>query len=154
MRKGSKVIGIDPGFSGALAFYDGKLQNAVDMPCHGEGTKRGIDCARLAELIREFDPQAVFLERVHAMPGQGVASMFRFGESFGAVRGVVGALQITIYLITPQKWKKALGLPKEKEAARRKATEMFPKQAAIFARKMDGGRAEAALLAWYGSRIV
>ena len=108
----------------------------------------------LADALREHGPyRLATVELVNAMPGQGVSSTFRFGQATGAVAGVLGALAVPVRLVTPSKWKGALGLPADKEAARQRAIETWPHLAHRFARKMDHGRAEAALLALYSRNI-
>ena len=150
----SVVIGIDPGISGAIAaFVDGKLLVAIDMPT-ADGT---VVTSLLAEHLREFSLAGfdsrplVVVEKVHAMPGQGVSSMFKFGRSLGAIEGVVGALGWPLQWLTPQAWKKHHGLiNKPKDAARLLAIETWPEDADMFRRKKDCGRADAALIACAG----
>jgi crossover junction endodeoxyribonuclease RuvC len=88
------------------------------------------------------------------MPGQGVTSMFNFGRSYGDVRGVIGAMEVPLHFVTPQKWKKHFGLSSDKEQSRLRAIRMFPAVADSFKRKKDDGRAEAALIALYGSEVL
>jgi crossover junction endodeoxyribonuclease RuvC len=156
------IMGIDPGLSGALSYLDRGVLKLFDMPTTGAGKKRAVNADAVAEIIENIGaapddndrPDAAFLEHVHAIHGVDAGSTFRFGESFGVIRGIVAALRIPIFLIPPKLWKKALGLPADKEAARGLAIDLFPKFAALFARKLDHNRAEAALLAWYGNRML
>ena len=150
------IIGIDPGQTGALAFYDsGKIVAVVDMPVmartHGKGQQ--VDPYALATLImanRGHLGEAV-MEQVSAMPGQGVSSTFNFGESAGIVKGVLGALQIPLRMVTPQKWKKNAGIAgKDKDAARTLAIQQHPEVADQLTRKKDVGRADAILIAYFG----
>ncbi len=94
------------------------------------------------------------VERVSAMPGNGAVSMFNFGRSYGDVRGVIGALDIPLHFVTPQKWKKHFGLTSDKDQSRLRAIRMFPAVADQFKRKKDDGRAEAALIALYGAEVL
>ena len=112
-----------------------------------------INASLLGDRISEFAGISctAYLEDVHAMIGWGIGSAFRFGESMGVVQGVLGALGVPLFRVSPQKWKKALGLSREKDASRKLATETFPKYAELFARCKDDNRAEAALLAKYGA---
>ncbi|MDA8110245.1 MAG: crossover junction endodeoxyribonuclease [Betaproteobacteria bacterium] len=152
------LIGVDPGLSGALAALDRNgLRGVADMPtmAAGKGTgkvKAQVNPAALAELLREWcDPQdavLAVLERVGAMPGQGVASVFSLGDSFGCLRGVLAAKRIPVHVVAPGVWKKAYSLGSHKEQARARAIELYPQ--ASLARKRDHGRAEAILLARYG----
>lgn len=163
------VAGIDPGLNGGLAIIgghrmvglDGKSPptiggftfiepefEAMDLPTMGEGKKRQINAAHLSNLLAPAD--RVVIEQVHAMPGQGVSSMFRFGMSYGQCLGVVAALDIPLTIVTPRKWKGAIGLTADKEVARLRAIQEFPAYEHYFRRKRDHNRAEAALLAhWY-----
>ena len=108
-----KIIGIDPGLSGGIAILnDKKVLNIFDMPVMAEGkkNKRQLNSAMLVTLIKENignDEEAiVVVEQVNAMPGQGVTSMFNFGQTFGAIKGVCAALELPIFLVRPAKWKK------------------------------------------------
>ena len=143
------ILGLDPGVSGAIAFIFSDDPNRVaveDVPVvAGE-----ISAALLADRIKAFGPSIAMIERVSAMPGQGVSSMFGFGVSFGQARGVIGALNIPLHYVTPAKWKKHFRLSSDKEEARKLALHLFPSCSTSFARKKDHGRAEAALIARYG----
>ena len=120
-----------------------------DMPA-ADGHVSG---ALLADALEDVTDLAVaWVEDVHSMPGQGVASTFKFGRSVGVVEGALSALGIPIRWVSPAKWKKAMGLPADKGAARRRAIELWPDHAHLFARVKDDGRAEAALIAEYGRR--
>jgi crossover junction endodeoxyribonuclease RuvC len=148
------ILGIDPGASGALAFFDilnGSL-TLVDMPTveieRSGKTKREISAAMLAGVIRAHGVQAGVVEKVGAMPGQGVSSMFQFGRSVGMVEGVLAGLSIKTHYLTPQTWQKAVGLRGGKDGARSRAAELFPAYAPSFSRKKDNGRADAALIAY------
>jgi crossover junction endodeoxyribonuclease RuvC len=122
---------------------------AEDMPVvAGE-----VDCATLAARILQMGPAFAVVERVASMPKQGVASTFKFGASYGAVRGVLAALKIQTHLVTPGVWKKYFRLDSDKEKSRAAALRMFPATAHYFSRKKDHGRAEAALLAVYGASL-
>jgi crossover junction endodeoxyribonuclease RuvC len=146
------VIGIDPGIEGAGTVLDtgGELIEVFDLPIVGEGAGRRIDAANLADLIRAHAPyRLAVVEQVASRPGQGVSSPFKFGQSYGAILGVVGALAIPVRHVTPAKWKKALGLSSDGEASRARAIETWPTHAGLFARKRDHNRAEAALLGLY-----
>ena len=147
------ILGIDPGISGAIAFYfpDHPERVAVeDMPV----AAGDVDAVTLANRIRAMAPDVVFLERVGAMPGQGVSSMFKFGRAYGTAIGVIGAAAIPLYLVTPATWKKAFRLSPDKEMSRALALRMFPSVADSFKRKKDDGRAEAALIARYGAETL
>lgn len=154
------IIGIDPGQTGAIAIsVDGRIVEVADMPTcvrlHGKGQQ--IDGGELASILirmREGEAVKVFLEAVSAMPGQGSSSMFRFGESVGVVLGVCGALQIPLFWVTPQRWKKAAGLiGKEKDAARTLMIQQQPQVAEKLTRKKDIGRADACCIALYSESL-
>lgn len=159
-----KVVGIDVGITGAIAAIDtvaGEYQIA-DMPLVVHKGKRGgkakmpasmVAGRKLAKMLRNLDPKetTVFIERVGAMPGQGVVSMFNFGHSAGVVRGVCEALGFKIVFVRPQVWKKTHGLlGTEKDAARILAISKYPSLAGDLKRKRDGGRADAILIAQWG----
>jgi crossover junction endodeoxyribonuclease RuvC len=156
----SYVIGIDPGISGAIAVFDWATQSlveVVDMPTlevdSGKTKKRHISAVSLANYLTLFSNAHVVIEKVGAMPGQGVSSMFNFGRSAGIIEGVVAAMQFPSTYVTPAIWTKAVGRAAGKDASRMRAMELFPAQAGCFKRAKDDGRADAALIAyWYITR--
>jgi crossover junction endodeoxyribonuclease RuvC len=122
-----------------------------DLPMIGERVQRRVDAANLADLIREHGPYAfAIVQQVGARPGQGVSSMFRFGQAHGTILGVIGALAIPVRHVSPAKRKNALVLNSDGETSRARAIETWPAEAQLFARKRDHSRAEAALLGMYG----
>lgn len=149
------VIGVDPGVSGAVAILaDGALVDVVDMPTAGRGKacRREVNAGALAAMLTEHIRQhagadvAAAVEAVHAMPGQGVSSTYRFGEATGVVLGVLAALRVMVYRPSPVRWKRAAGLiGAGKDASRGLAAERYP--TAPLGRKRDHGRADAILLA-------
>ena len=151
------IIGIDPGISGAICFFEnGEIKDVIDMPSMAEGkkNKKQINGSQLFnELeIRVKDLQkkniAVVVERVSAMPGQGVTSMFNFGQSYGVIKGICAAMQLPIYFISPSKWKKYFNLIKtSKDASRAKVIEIFPYISSKLQKKKDSNKAEAILIA-------
>lgn len=152
------VIGIDPGAAGAVAILgvDGKLIEVWDIPTvqikSGKTVKKRISPEMFASEIRNWqDAEACYTEKVGARPGQGVSSMFQFGESLGIIRGMMAGLSIPTILVTPQVWKKDMKLPAaSKEWSRQRAAQLWPSHAKEFSRVKDDGRAEAALLALWG----
>jgi crossover junction endodeoxyribonuclease RuvC len=151
-------IGIDPGLTGAVALLEGDRAIRVwDMPVVSERRGKGVCAALLADILTEArdlssDRPEVVLERVGARPGQGVTSMFSFGRAAGIAEGVVGALGLPLKSVTPDAWKRRARLVgKPKDAARTLAIELFPEIASELSRKRDGGRADALLLAYYGT---
>lgn len=145
----SALLGVDPGLSGALAILDattGDLIDVLDMP-HTDGHVSG---AVVGAFFGAHDIDHAWVEKVHAMPGQGVSSMFKFGMAYGAVLGVIEDRRIPLTRVAPATWKRAAGLTKDKSASRRRATELWPRHAGRFARVRDDGRAEAALIARHG----
>ena len=151
------VFGIDPGVSGALSIYEHKkLKEVIDMPTMSEGkkNKKQINAAQLALEIKKktngSENVAVVIEHVSAMPGQGVTSMFNFGQSFGVIKGICCALTLPIYFIRPVKWKKHFNLiGSSKDASRTKATELFPNFSNEMAKKKDANKADAILIGRY-----
>ena len=150
-----KVIGIDPGLSGAIAILeDGKVQNIFDMPVMAEGkkNKRQLNSAQLVNIIKENtkinEEILVVVEQVNAMPGQGVTSMFNFGQTFGAIKGVCAALKLPIFFVRPSKWKKHFELiNSSKDASRTKVLEMFPILSNQLSKKKDVNKSDAILIA-------
>jgi len=141
----------DPGVSGAIAFYypeHPKLISVYDMPSVG----KEVDGSAVADLIRQYCPDVCIIESVNAMPKQGVTSSFNFGQSFGCLKGVVAACRVPMILVSAQKWKKAMALDSDKEKSRRMAILFFPDSDAFRLKKHDG-RAEAALLAIYVTKL-
>ena len=151
------LLGIDPGVSGALSVYEHKkLVEVLDMPTMSEGkkNKKQINSAQLSLEIKKringSNENAVVIEHVTAMPGQGVTSMFNFGQSFGVIKGICSALNLPVYFVRPVKWKKHFNLiGSSKDASRTKAIEMFPSFSDNMARKKDANKADAILIGRY-----
>ena len=151
------IIGIDPGISGAICFFeDGKVQEIIDMPTMAEGkkNKRQVNGPQIYNeislRINKFQKKdiIVVIEQVSAMPGQGVTSMFNFGQSFGVLKGICSAMQLSLYFVRPTKWKKYFGLIKtEKDASRTKVIEIFPYISSQLSKKKDSNKADAILIA-------
>ena len=129
-----RIIGIDPGLSGGIAILeDNKIKILFDMPVMPDGkkNKRQLNSALLVKLIKDnieiLENTIMVVEQVNAMPGQGVTSMFNFGQTFGAIKGICAALGLPIFLVRPAKWKKHFELiNSSKDASRTKAIEMYP----------------------------
>ena len=158
-----KIVGIDPGLSGAIAILENKkVLSLFDMPIMAEGkkNKRQLNSAQLVNIIKESlnlnDEIAVVVEQVNAMPGQGVTSMFNFGQTFGAIKGVCAALELPIFFVRPSKWKKYFELiNSSKDSSRTKAIEMYPSLSNQLAKKKDVNKSDAILIArfYYDTRI-
>ena len=151
------IIGIDPGISGAISIIENKkILEVYDMPTmiDGKKNKRQINSAQVTNIIKERlnsgKEVVVVVEHVNAMPGQGVTSMFNFGQSFGVIKGICAALSIPIYFVRPSKWKKYFNLIKtNKDASRTKVIEAYPGISSKLHRKKDSNRADAILIALY-----
>ena len=154
-----KIIGIDPGLSGAIAVLENnKVLNIFDIPVMSEGkkNKRQLNSALLVNLLKENinkeEEVAVVVEQVNAMPGQGVTSMFNFGQTFGALKGICAALDLPIFFVRPSKWKKHFELiNSSKDASRTKAIEMYPKLSNQLSKKKDVNKSDAILIARFFS---
>ena len=154
-----KIIGIDPGLSGAIAILeDNKVLSIFDMPVMAEGkkNKRQLNSAQLVDIIKENikinDDIAVVVEQVNAMPGQGVTSMFNFGQTFGAIKGVCAALKLPIFFVRPSKWKKHFDLlNSSKDSSRTKVIEMYPSLSNQLTKKKDDNKSDAILIARFYS---
>ena len=151
------LIGIDPGISGSICFFeDGKILEVLDMPTmvDGKKNKKQVNGAQIYnEILKRINKSdkekiRVIIEQVSAMPGQGVTSMFNFGQSFGILKGICSAMQLPMYFVRPAKWKKYFGLiNSEKDASRTKAIEMFPYFSSQLSKKKDSNKADAILIA-------
>lgn len=152
-------LGIDPGLSGALAFYDfpSGVLVVIDMPTvevtRNGKNKREVSPALVADAIAGKGVTHAFMERVSAMPGQGVSSMFSFGRSSGVLEGVLAAYEVPTTLVTPQSWMKEMGVRAGKDGSRERAMQLFPQYSTLFARKKDDGRSDAALIAAYCASV-
>jgi crossover junction endodeoxyribonuclease RuvC len=151
------IIGVDPGISGSICFFDdGKILEVIEMPTMTEGkkNKRQVNGAQIYnEILKRINKTGkqnvrVVIEQVSAMPGQGVTSMFNFGQSFGILKGICSAMQLPMYFVRPAKWKKYFGLiNSEKDASRTRAIEMFPYFSSQLSKKKDSNKADAILIA-------
>ena len=151
------IIGIDPGITGAICFFeDGELKDVIDMPTMASGNKnkKQINGSQIFNeislRIKNYQSENinVVVEQVSAMPGQGVTSMFNFGQSFGVIKGVCAAMQLPIYFVRPAKWKRYFNLiNSEKDASRTRAIEIFPYFSSQLSKKKDSNKADAILIA-------
>ena len=157
------IIGIDPGITGAISFFEnGEIKDVIDMPTMASGNKnkKQINGSQIFNeiILRTQNFKAeninVVVEQVSAMPGQGVTSMFNFGQSFGVIKGICAAMQLPIYFVRPTRWKKHFDLiNSQKDSSRVKAIEMFPKFSSMLARKKDSNKADSILIAKYHINI-
>ena len=151
------IIGIDPGISGSICFLDnGKILDVIEMPIMTDGkkNKKQVNGSQVynevTKRIKQFEKNQirVVIEHVSAMPGQGVTSMFNFGQSFGILKGICTAMQLPMYFVRPTKWKKYFNLlNSEKDASRTRAIEIFPYFSSKLSRKKDSNKADAILIA-------
>ena len=151
------IIGIDPGISGSICFLDnGKILDVIEMPIMTDGkkNKKQVNGSQvyneITKRIKQFEKNQirVVIEHVSAMPGQGVTSMFNFGQSFGILKGICTAMQLPMYFVRPAKWKKYFNLlNSEKDASRTRAIEIFPYFSSQLSRKKDTNKADAILIA-------
>ena len=153
------IIGIDPGISGSICFLeDGIIKDVLEMPTMTEGkkNKKQVNGSQIYNeisfRIKTYEKKniKVVIEQVSAMPGQGVTSMFNFGQSFGILKGICSAMQLPIYFVRPSKWKKYFNLiNSEKDASRTRAIEIFPYFSSNLSKKKDSNKADAILIASY-----
>ena len=151
------IIAIDPGITGSICFFeDGKIINLIEMPnmTDGKKNKKQVNGSQIyneiSSRIKNIEKKniKVVIEQVSAMPGQGVTSMFNFGQSFGVLKGICSAMQLSTYFIRPAKWKKYFNLiNSEKDASRTKAIQIFPYISSELSKKKDANKADAILLA-------
>lgn len=159
-----KIVGIDPGLTGALVLYDPTSDNidvrdmpTLVLPKAGGGKRTELDLYAIAQIMDEWAPQKVraFIEQVGPTPQMGVTSSFSFGGSFWAVRMACAAHFIPTEMVTPQTWKRALqvkGGAGKTDAVRARASALMPQHSRFWTRAKDDGRAEASLIALYGAR--
>ena len=151
------IIGIDPGVSGGISILENKkVIEIFDMPTmiDGKKNKKQVNGAQVTNIIKERlrDEKEIIVvvEQVNAMPGQGVTSMFNFGQSFGVIKGICSALSLPIYLVRPTKWKKHFNLIKtNKDASRTKVIQTYPGISSQLSKKKDSNKADAILIARY-----
>lgn len=146
MRVARRVVGIDPGLTGALAFLDfgGAIIEIEDMPVIG----KDVNAHMISRLIQAYGPvDTAVIERAQSMPHQGIAGAFNYGVGYGKLLGVLATLEVPIVTLTASQWKKRWNLGKDKNLSRRKATERWPEWADVFKLVKNDGRAEAALMA-------
>ena len=150
------IIGIDPGISGSICFFkDGKILEVIEMPVMTDGkkNKKQVNGAQiynefLKRINRKDDEIRVVIEQVSAMPGQGVTSMFNFGQSFGILKGICSAMQLPVFFVRPARWKKYFNLiNSQKDASRTRAIEIFPYFSPQLSKKKDSNKADAILIA-------
>jgi len=150
------IIGIDPGISGSICFFeDGKILDVIEMPVMTEGkkNKKQVNGAQiynefLKRINKKDDQIRVVIEQVSAMPGQGVTSMFNFGQSYGILKGICSAMQLPMFFVRPAKWKKYFNLiNSQKDASRTRAIEIFPYFSTQLSKKKDSNKADAILIA-------
>ena len=150
-------IGIDPGITGAVAILKkGRLIQVIDMPVEGKSTGKGQQTSAIAfvNALKGKSISKAYVEKVHAMPGQGVTSVFTFGRGLGVIEGVLASLGIPVVFVPPQTWKKEAKLVgKDKDVARTLACQLWPHMACNLTRKRDIGRADAALIGYYGHKM-
>ena len=152
-----RIFGIDPGLSGAIAILDNKeVIDIIELPVMAEGkkNKRQLNSAHLSQYMKkniiDINDTVVVVEQVNAMPGQGVTSMFNFGQTFGAIKGVCAALSLPIFFVRPAKWKKHFELINaSKDASRTKVIEMYPFLSHDLAKKKDVNKSDAILIALF-----
>ena len=150
------IIGIDPGISGSICFFkDGRILEVIEMPIMTEGkkNKKQVNGAQiynefLKRINKKEDEIRVVIEQVSAMPGQGVTSMFNFGQSFGILKGICSAMQLPMFFVRPAKWKKYFNLiNSQKDASRTRVIEIFPYFSTQLSKKKDSNKADAILIA-------
>jgi hypothetical protein len=149
MSDAPRILGADPGISGAVAMLCGGAIEAWDAPVAGGE----LDTDELARIVRDAKPDFAVIERVSSMPKQGVASTFKFGMSYGALRAVIAVCGVPQHLVTPAAWKKFYRLSSDKEASRALAIRLWP-GCGLFNLKKHEARAKAALIACYGMEVL
>lgn len=149
-----RIVGIDPGISGGIACLDTNNgdYHTQDLPIIRDKSLAWVDGRALMEILKVYGPNVAVVERVSAMPAQGVSSSFHFGMGFGSILSIIQAAHVSLELVTPVTWKKAMKLPggKDKTASLDLARLLYPK--ADLKRKKDDGRGEALLIATWRAK--
>jgi crossover junction endodeoxyribonuclease RuvC len=150
MQSNKTVMGVDIGINGALSFYDGVELIIYDMPTFKVKGGNEYDANQIARIIKENKPSYAVIEKAMLMPSNGKKSYQSLGLCQGLFYGVLCCLDVPYEIISPMVWKKAMQCPKEKDASRMRASQLFPQFAHNWDRKKDDGRAESSLIALFG----
>lgn len=104
------ILAVDPGLKGGIVVMgeDGSVIHTEKMPVLKVDGKGTIDLQLVAKTVRTYQPRLICIEQVHAMPGQGVSSVFTFGMGFGGIKGVAAALDIPLATVRPLTWQKVV----------------------------------------------
>jgi len=145
----NNILGVDVGMSGALSFYDGDELMIYDMPTFPRNKTKRVDCHTLFKIISDNKPDHAYVEQVNAF-SMGATGAYNFGWSCGVIEAVLASCGIPFTYVTPQVWKKEMACPKDKDASRMRASQLFPQFTHNWERKKDDGRAESALIALFG----
>ena len=154
-------IGIDLGLTGAIALYvpHSDVLLVTDVPVHelkrNGKIRREPDVLAICDIIKDcaaYGDVRVWIEHVSAMPGEGAVGAFTFGKVVGLLTGICAANRLIVERVTPSVWKRAMAVPADKDAARARASQLLPQHSRTWPLKKHDGRAEAALIALYGSQ--
>lgn len=152
-----KIIGIDPGCSGAIAVLDNNLGyvNHLLMPTFKTGKSSRVNGVEVAEFLKQYEIQHAFIEQVHAMPKQGVTSTFNFGHATGVIEGIIQGLSIPCSLVTPSEWKRSIKLiGTDKDASRSMCIRLYPEIRELGLKAKGQAIADALLIARYGIKEI
>jgi Holliday junction resolvasome RuvABC endonuclease subunit len=157
----TRILGVDPGIRGGLAVVlvnsgnGAQLLDAIDIPTVGTAAKERVDAIVLRQWVLSHRPDHCLIERAQAMPKQGASSGFKYGRAVGAIEATIAGCEVPLTIVEPTAWKKFHQLRGgDKESSRQRALQLFPTAHSFFARRLDHGRAESALLAVYGARVL
>jgi crossover junction endodeoxyribonuclease RuvC len=148
------ILGIDIGMKGALSFYNKEELMIYDMPIFKVKKGNDLDIHKVASIIKQDMPTHAFIEKAMFIPGNGKISYGKLQKAEGAFLGIFSALDIPYTIVAPSVWKKAMACPKEKDAARMRANQLLPQFAHNWDLKKHDGRAEASLIALYGTQQI
>mgnify|MGYP003649107582 CR=1 FL=1 len=143
------ILGVDVGMSGAFSFYDEMELMVYDMPTFKRNKTNRVDCHAVCKILEAEECHHAYVEQVNAF-GMGASSAYNFGWSCGTIEAILASFNIPFTYVTPQKWKKEMDCPKDKDAARMRATQLLPRFSDNWPLKKHDGRAEASLIALYG----
>lgn len=148
------ICGIDPGLSGGITFMTERHLVCKPVPVETymvNGKKRKfLGVTSIVELLDDYSPKMIYIEKQQAMPSQGVVSTFRTGFGYGIYLGLIVACGYRYQEVRPQTWKKDLGVTSDKDQARQRATELMPDASVCWEKRSQDGIAESALIAYWG----
>ena len=150
------IAGIDPGLNGGISFIETESKRVQNEKAPvfkftvGKKTKRFLDIWTLHTMLNDQQPKHIFIEKQQAMPKQGLSSTFATGMGYGIYLGMIVASGFSYTEVIPRKWKNDLDCTSDKDATRKRASELMPQGSHLWQMKTYDGLAEASLIAYWG----